>query len=95
MKSCRVSVTDPRGVSHTVEVTAESLFEAAAAGLAVLKKDGWTDPVGGATRLQVQVQEPAVTHTVTVLQLERWLNGATSSPNETVRKKRLRELLAG
>jgi hypothetical protein len=47
-----------------LDVTADSLFEAAAMALAVFKKDGWTDPVGSAARLEVQVKEPAVTHTV-------------------------------
>jgi len=77
-----------------VDVTADSLFEAAATALAIFKKDGWTDPVGSAARLEVEVREPAVTHTVSVLQIQRWLQGATTSPNERVRKDRLRELLA-
>ena len=36
-KSCRVSLEDSNGVEHAVEVLAESLFEAAAMGLALLK----------------------------------------------------------
>jgi hypothetical protein len=94
-KTCRVSVTDPRGVVHSVEVPADTLFEAAAKGLAALKKDYWTEPVGTSARIQVEVLEPAVTHTLTVMQLERWLQGATSSPNEAVQKRRLSELLRG
>lgn len=89
-----MSLTDSQGIKHTVEVTADSLFEAAAMALAVFKKDGWTDPVGSAARLEVQVREPAVTHTVSVLQIQRWLQGATPSPNERVRKDKLRALLA-
>lgn len=93
-KTWSVSLTDSQGIKHTVEVTADSLFEAAAMALAVFKKDGWTDPVGSAARLEVQVREPAVTHTVSVLQIQRWLQGATPSPNERVRKDKLRALLA-
>jgi hypothetical protein len=88
-----VTVTDGSGVRHTAEVSAESLFEAAAMGLAVLKKDGWTNPVGAAARLEVEVRETVVKHTVTVMQIERWLQGATTSPNKRVRKDRLRVLL--
>lgn len=76
-----------------MDVTADSLFEAAAIALAVFKKDAWTDPVGSAARLEVEVREPPVKHTVTVLQIQRWLQGATSSPNERVKKDRLRALL--
>lgn len=36
---------------------------------------------------------PAVRHAVTVMQIERWLQGATTSPNERVRKDRLKQLL--
>jgi hypothetical protein len=45
----------PTGIKHTVDVTADSLFEAAAVALAIFKKDGWTDPVGSAARLKVKV----------------------------------------
>jgi hypothetical protein len=76
-----------------VEVSADTLFEAAAKGLAALKKDDWTDPVGTGARIQVEVYQPAITHTLTVMQLERWLQGATSSPNEAVQKRKLNELL--
>ncbi len=40
-KSCRVSFTDDNGIEHGIEVMAESLYEAAALGLALLKKSGW------------------------------------------------------
>lgn len=62
--------------------------------LAIFKKEGWTDPVGSAARLEVDVREPPVKHTVTVLQIQRWLQGATPSPNERVKKDKLRALLA-
>jgi hypothetical protein len=94
VQTCSVTFIDPRGVRHTVDVVAESLFEAAALGLAALKKDGWTDQVGPATKLEVEVRPPAVKHAVSVLQIERWLHGATTSPNERVRKDRLKTLLA-
>ncbi len=94
LKTCTVSFRDPAGITHSVEVTAESLFEAAASALAVFKKDGWTDPLGAATRLEVEVREPSAKHTVTVMQIQRWLQGATPSPAERVKKDKLRELLA-
>ena len=88
-----VSVTNPVGITHAVEVQAESLFEAAALALAALKKEGWTDPIGPATRLEVEVRPPAVRHTLSVIQLQRWLATAASSPHERVMKERLKALL--
>jgi hypothetical protein len=87
VRTCSVTLTDPHGVRHSVDVTAETLFEAAAMA------NGWTDPIGLAARLDVEVREPPVTHTVTVLQIQRWLHGATISPNERVRKDKLKALL--
>jgi hypothetical protein len=81
-------------VEHAVEVVADSLFEAAALGLQILRKDGWSDPIGGSTRINVEVREPATKHAVTLMQIERWLEGATQSPNERVKKDRLKRLLA-
>ena len=94
VQTCGVSFVDSRGVRHTVDVLAESLFEAAALGLAAFKKDGWTDPVGPATKIEVEVRTPAVRHSVSILQVQRWLQGATPSPNERVLKERLKALLA-
>jgi hypothetical protein len=69
------------------------LFEAAALTLAALKKEGWTDPIRAATRLEVEVRPPAVRHTVSVMQLQGWLASAASSPGERIMKERLKALL--
>jgi hypothetical protein len=50
-------------------------------------------PIGAATKLEVEVREPITRHTLTLLQIQRWLDGATPSPNERVKKDRLRALL--
>ena len=92
-KTCTVAVTDARGSRHSVDVLAESLFEAAALGLKLLCDDGWMDQPGPATRLEVQVKAPTVKHEVTVLQVQRWLEGASISPNEMVKKAKLKSIL--
>ena len=51
--------------------------------------------IGLATRLEIQVQQPAITHTVTVLQLERWANGSAVNPDERIRKDQLKAILTG
>ena len=78
---------------HSVEVTAESLYEAAALALAAFSKDGWVREIGPATRLDIEVVEPAVTHMLLVAQLRTWLDRPASSPAHQVRKQKLRALL--
>jgi hypothetical protein len=77
-----------------VEVQAETLYEAAVLAVAALKGDGWTGPMGPAMRLDVQVQSPVVTHSISLQQVQRWLEGATGSPSDRVRKDKLKALLA-
>jgi hypothetical protein len=40
LRTCAVTFTDARGVKHTAEVTAETLFEAAILGLQIFE-EGW------------------------------------------------------
>ena len=94
-RNCLVTVTDHRGIRHMAEVEAESLFEAAVLGLATFRKDEWTEKIGPATRLQVSVQEPTVTHILSVQQIHNWLDGASISPSELSKKKKLKAMLVG
>jgi hypothetical protein len=92
-RSCTVSFTGPTGIRHCVEVTADSLFEAAALGLSLLRKQDWTDPIAPRTQLDVQVREPATTHSVTLAQLKRWCDGVAVSPDEVLKRKRVKGML--
>jgi hypothetical protein len=94
-KTCTVRYTNPSGVSHSVDVSADSLYEAAILGFSLLKQDGWVDPVAPGTQLEIQVRHPATTHSVSLAQLRRWVEGIAVSPDETLRKRKLKELLAG
>jgi hypothetical protein len=38
------------GIRHSVDAEAESVYEAAIRGVAILKKDGWTTPLGIPTK---------------------------------------------
>jgi len=94
-RTCIVSFTDTRGITHSVQLTAGSLFEAAALGLRQLRSSDWNDPPGQASVLEISVADPPMKHTVTVQQLSRWLNGASQSPRESMKKIELRKLLTG
>jgi hypothetical protein len=41
VRSCKVTIEDMNGVRHTVEVTAGSLYEAVALGMAAIRTDEW------------------------------------------------------
>ena len=80
--------------SALVDVTGESIYEAAALAVSALKNSGWTDAIAQGTELDVQVREPATCHRLTLQQILRWCDGVAFSPDETLKKRRLRQLLA-
>jgi hypothetical protein len=45
------------------------------------------------TVLVIKVREPITKHAISIQQVERWLDGATASPNEAVKKARLKMML--
>ena len=94
LRTCTVSFTGPSGVRHSVEVTAESIYEAAALGVSALKNSGWIDAIALGTELEIQVREPATCHRLTLQQILRWCDGVAVSPDETLKKRRLKQLLA-
>jgi hypothetical protein len=53
LRSCLVSGRDLAGTEHAVEVTAESLYEAVAQALGILRGDQWVEEIGeGLTELK-------------------------------------------
>src|SRR5262249_37451835 len=84
-----VSFVGPSGVRHSVGVTAESVYEAAALGVSALNS-GWADAIAPGTELEIQVREPATSHRLTARQIQRWCDGTAVSPDETLRKRRLK-----
>ena len=53
LRLCSVGFKSATGISHSVDVEAETLCEAAGLGLASLKKDGWIEGLGPGTRLEI------------------------------------------
>jgi len=83
----------PRGIEHSVEVSAESLYEAVALAISALRQDDWSPPPG--LRLRVSVRQSVVEHVVEMRRFEAWLNGAARSPRERVLKERLKGVMSG
>jgi len=74
--------------------TAESVYEAAALGVSALRRNGWADAVALETELEIQVGEPPTCHRITVHQIHRWCDGIATSPDETLKKAKLKQLLS-
>jgi len=92
-RTCSVSFTDIKGIRHTVDVDADSLYEAAILGIRRLNDDPWIEKIGPATVLDIEAREPAAKHSLSLQQVERWLSGATANPNEASKKAKLKMML--
>ena len=93
VRACVVSFAGERGVRHSVEVTAETLYEAAAMGLSIFRQSDWANEVGPGTELTVAVKNPETKHTVTAHQIRRWCDGVAVSPDEVLKRNRVRSLI--
>jgi hypothetical protein len=93
--TCRVSFTDGADVTHTVTVSASSLYEAAILGIAEFKKSGFAfGGISGATRIKIAVEPPAITHELTVAKVQAWLETNGKTPREQAKKVTLRQVLS-
>jgi hypothetical protein len=88
-------IKDVRDVEHSIEVTAESLYEAIATALAALWQDNWVGEIGqGFTTVTVVVQQPPVKHGVKMKDFVSWLGRQGRSPAEVILKQKLEKLLS-
>lgn len=94
-RACVVSLTGTDGIKRTVEVEASSVYDAAVLAFQTLKQDSWSGIIGSGTRLHIEVKAPTVAHEVSIHQLRRWAESSAITPEDKVRKNRLKELLAG
>jgi hypothetical protein len=93
VRPCIVSFKDVRGIRHSAEVEAESLYEAAVLAVMRLNADPWLEKIGPGTVLDIEVRNPGTSHSISLQQVERWLGGATTNPNEAMKKAKLKMLL--
>jgi hypothetical protein len=94
LRICTVAVKDVQDIEHSVEVTAETLYEAIATALAALQKDVWVDEIGqGFTTVTVVVQQPPVKHEVKIKDFLSWLGRQGRSPAEVILKQKLEKIL--
>src|SRR6202163_2587993 len=94
VRSCKVTIEDMNGVSHTVEVTTETLYEAVALGMAAIRTDEWVTGIAqGLNAVKVRVTNVSVEHEVKLMDFTKWLDRANGSPREMTDRKRIRSIL--
>src|SRR5882724_3348200 len=94
VRSCRVTVQDMDRVSHTVEVTAATLYEAVAQGLAAIRGNEWVAGIAqGFDVVNVSVADVRVEHEVKLGEFTKWLDRTGGSPREVSDRQRIRSIL--
>ena len=94
VKSCRVTVTDLEGISHTAQVTATTLYEAIALGLVAVRGHEWVAGIPeGLSTVRVSVTSLPVEHAVKVRDFRQWLERKGGSPREVTERDRIRAIL--
>jgi hypothetical protein len=82
------------GVSHSVELTAASLYEAVAQGLVAIQKSDWVATLAqGLNVVKVSVADVRIEHEVKMIEFKKWLERPGGSPREIGSRKRVREIL--
>jgi len=94
VKSCRVTIEDMSGVEHTVQVSATSLYEAVALGLASLRGEDWVAGIAeGLNTVRVSAVDVPVEHSVRIMDFQSWLAKEGGSPRDRSQRYRVREIL--
>jgi hypothetical protein len=60
VRTCKVTCRDPQGVEHTVEVSAQTRYEAVAQALRVFREYEWCDLALAASVFLVGIRQPEV-----------------------------------
>jgi len=96
MARCRVSYTDAEGI-HSVEVTAETLFEAVAQAVVEFKEDRTVSKAPGPeTDFTVLVLRKPTEHVIRLKRIQEWAQpSSVGGPAETLRRERVRKMLVG
>lgn len=96
MAFCRVSYLDVERIEHSVEVEANTLFEAIALAVSRFRRDDWSgQPPGPGCKFDVTVLPASpVRYSVDLAQLQTFAkHGTARGAADILRKNRIRELL--
>jgi hypothetical protein len=95
MGVCRVAFTDSEGIGHSVEVAADSLYEAVALAVAEFRRDEATVAEPGAmTEFIVTAYRKPTEHRIRLNQVTKWAQNTTKEgPAGITKRQRVRQLL--
>ena len=94
VRSCRVTIQDLDGTSHTAEVTATSLYEAVAQGLTALRKNEWVEGIQEQFGVvKVSVADVRVEHQVKIADFTKWLERPGRTPRDVSQRHKIRAIL--
>jgi len=94
VRSCHVTIRDLDGADHTVAVTASTLYEAVALGLASIRDAEWASGnPEGLNEAKVSVTNVPVEHSVRLKDFTAWLGREGGTPRERADRSRIREIL--
>ena len=94
VRSCKVTIKDLDGVAHTIDVTASTLYEAVALGMAAVRSEEWANGVAlGLNSVKVRVTNIPVEHEVALKDFTKWLDKTGGSPREVSDRHRIRTIL--
>jgi phosphoribosylformimino-5-aminoimidazole carboxamide ribonucleotide (ProFAR) isomerase len=94
VRACRVTIQDLDGISHTAEVTADTLYEAVAQGLAALRKNEWVEGIQEQFGVvKVSVADVRVEHQVKIADFTKWLERPGRTPRDVSQRHKIRAIL--
>ena len=81
-------------MTHTVEVTASTLYEADALGILAIREQERAGQIAeGLNTVDVSVSNVPVTHSVMVQDFTKWLHRNGGTPREITHRNHVREIL--
>lgn len=92
---CRVTYTDADGLLHSIEVEAETLYEAVALAIAEFRQDEMLEDLPKLmTEFTVCVIKKPVEHKVHLSQVQKWAEPSVrDGPAGILKRERIRKLL--
>lgn len=87
MRTCTVSFVAPSGAHYSIDLRAESAYEAIGEGLPLLMKNGWREGMAPDMEIVVEVLEPYSRYTVAIRTFVEWCAVMRRSSEETQKQK--------
>ncbi len=91
VRACTVSFIGHDGIRHSVNIQAETLYEAVVLAIRAFREHECAP--GSGSQLEVEARSPSVTHSVSMAKVQDWLQSSAKSPSDKIMKDRLKAWL--